>query len=142
MFSRLVNMLHISISDHDSFWNIVKQIRKSVLSKLPKLDCNAQNTLLSDEQIKINVKTFEDSLNVNASLIMTTISKKTSCGYYGCTIKNFDVPTIYENVSDETLNTAAEMFTYLNYCPPKLLLSFYKGGVQLIHKRLKVQTNG
>ena len=117
-------MLHNSRSDLRSFWNIVEELRKSVFSKILKLDCNAQSTLLSDEQIKLNIKTLEDTLNMNQSLIMETITK-TICSSYGCDTKRFDVPTIYKNVTYETLQSAAEMFTYLNYCPPKLLLSFY-----------------
>ena len=58
-FSRLVNMLHNSRSDLHSFWNIVEELRKSVFSKILKLDCNAQSTLLSDEQIKLNIKILQ-----------------------------------------------------------------------------------
>ena len=46
------------------------------------------------ESVEENVRTLEEKLNLK--------------------IDN----EIIENVSDRTLQTALEMFTYLNYCPP------------------------
>ena len=32
----------------------------------------------------------------------------------------------YGNISEKTLETAAKMFTYLNYCPPKRFITFFE----------------
>ena len=55
----------------------------------------------SDSYIKENIDIVEEKLKLNIAI------------------------NTNKNVSEETLQTTAKMFTYLNYCPPKLL-SFIK----------------
>ena len=76
--------------DMKDVWKIIKKIRKSFLTEHPDLHCNI---LISDRSIKDIVRILEENLNLN------TTSKP------------------IENVPYKTLQTAAEMFTYLNYCP-------------------------
>ena len=87
--------------DQEIVWKIVRQIRKSFLSQKTDPKCQDLNTMLSDRYIKDNIDIVKENLKLK---------------------KEFS-PN--ETVTDETLQTAAEIFTYLNYCPPKLL-SFIK----------------
>ena len=81
--------------DQKNVWKIVRHIRKSFL--LPNIDTTCQNVdpLLFDKYIKDNIDIVEEKLIVNAT-----------------TTPNIDV-------TNETLQLAAELFTYLNYCPTK-----------------------
>ena len=60
--------------------------------------CVSGDQLLNLEYITNNVKSFAEKLKLNTS------------------------STPNKNVSYKTLETAGEMFTYLNYCPPELEL--------------------
>ena len=71
----------------------MRQIRKSFLSQLKDQNCQDDETLLTD--IKYNIDVVEEKLKLN-----TTITPN-------------------KNVSYETLQFAANIFIYLNYCPPK-----------------------
>ena len=79
--------------DQKNVWKIVKKIRKSFLSQLKDPKC--QVLLLSDSDIKDNIDVVEEKLNLNIEIDPN------------------------ENVSDETLQFTADLFTYLNYCPPE-----------------------
>ena len=97
---RLVNMLDMTKGEEEHVWKIVKKIRRSFLYEHPDAGCEEHNILLSDENIQENINSLEKELKLNTSL------------------------TPDKNVSFKTLETAAEMFTYLNYCPlliPKYL---------------------
>ena len=100
---RLANMLDMTQLDLENVWKLVKTTRKSFLShkfrtKSNGLDCDRANsyTLLIDYFIKFNIDSLAEKLQLNP----TSVPK--------------------ENVSHKTLQTAGEMFTYLNYCPNKL----------------------
>ena len=95
--------------DQDDIWKIVKRIRISFLSKYEHPQCNYLETLLSDENIKDITKSLADGLNLNIS----TVPRK--------------------NVTDESLQTAAQIFTYLNFCPPKKIPSL----IMLVFKNSK-----
>ena len=87
--------------DLRNVWKIVENIRKSFLlmNISPECDWDSE-TLLSDIYTQINVNSLAEKLKLNTTY------------------------TPYENVSEKTLKTAVKMFTYLNYCPPKLLSYF------------------
>ena len=85
------------LNDKENVWKIVKETRKPFLYYYSNLPCNI---LLPDHIITENIKRIYEKLHLKPS--------KPS-----------------ENITKETLKTAAEMFTYLNYCPPKQLISFY-----------------
>ena len=63
------------------------------MSKIIDPDCQAGYTLLLDNHIKDNIETVVEKLKLN-----TTYSTN-------------------KNVSNKILQTAADMFTYLNFCP-------------------------
>ena len=93
--------------DLENVWKIVKETRKSFLfeakESLSACQFNSNPLLLSPKVIQENHNKVEKELGMNAET------------------------TSYENVSERTLETAAEMFTYLNQCPQEhKLLSFYK----------------
>ena len=86
--------------EEEHVWKILKKIRRSFLYEHPHADCQDDDTLLSEEKIQENIKSLEKELKLDTSL------------------------TPDKNVSFKTLETAGEMFTYLNYCPvliPKYL---------------------
>ena len=91
--------------DQKNVWKIVEKIRKSFLSQLKDRKCQSDATLLSDSYIKNNIDVVEEKLKLSVGI------------------------TPKESVSDETLQFAANLFTYLNYCPNKdfhVLLSIIK----------------
>ena len=79
--------------DQDNVSKIVRQIRKSFLSQIKGLNCQDSNILFPDSYIKDNIDVVEEELKLN-----TTYS-------------------INKDVSDETLQVAVDLFTYLNFCP-------------------------
>ena len=121
---RFVNILHITKFGKEYTWKLVKDIRKFFLSKNINPECNSLETLLSIDLIRDNVMKVKEKLNLNEGLKMTTITTE-QCMQYPCKTIKVDVPILYTDITKNTLHTAAEMFTYLNYCPPKLLLSAY-----------------
>ena len=64
------------------------------MSKFTELNCNYENTLLSDEYVEKNIENVKKAIN-SATTTAT-------------------VP-----INNEILQKAMEMFTFLNYCPPK-----------------------
>ena len=91
-------MLHnMTQVDHENVWKLVKEARKSLfLSENQQLDCHLYKVLLVDTLIKSNIDSLAEKLQLNPT----------------------SVPN--ETVSHKTLETAGDMFTYLNYCPNKL----------------------
>ena len=85
-------MLDTTELDLENVWEIVKKTRISFLVEHPDPYCQDSNTLLSDESIQENIHRVTKELKLNTSL------------------------TPDKNVSFKTLETATEMFTYLNYC--------------------------
>ena len=82
--------------DQENVWKLVKETRKSFLSQNNDPECQDLDTLLSDSYIKGNIDIVEEKLKLDTKIDTN------------------------KNVHDETLQAAAKMFTYLNYCPPKL----------------------
>ena len=92
-------MLDTTKLKFEEVWKIVKSIRKSFLTEHtnPKCDDGSHEKLLDIDFIQKNTKRLAEELKLNASYL------------------------INENLSDrKTLQTASEMFIYLNYCPDKL----------------------
>ena len=83
--------MHETEGDHDYVWTMVKEISKPYFSNM--LWCKVAK-MGSDKKIARNVKSLEERLSLNISYDQI------------------------EDVSEKTLQTAIEMFTYLNYCPP------------------------
>ena len=79
-------------NDKENVWKIVKETRKPFLYYYSNLPCNI---LLPDYIITENIKRIYEKLHLKPS--------KPS-----------------ENITKETLKTAAEMFTYLNTLDPNL----------------------
>ena len=91
---RLLNMLDMAKVDVDYVWKTIKETRLSFLSQHLDSECQNDNTLLSDEIIQHNMNSLSEKLKLDTTSIQN------------------------RNSSYETLQTAAEMFTYLNFCPP------------------------
>ena len=94
---RLLNMLDMAKVDVDYVWKTIKETRLSFLSQHLDSECQNDNTLLSDEIIQHNMNSLSEKLKLGTTSIPN------------------------RNSSYETLQTAAEMFTYLNFCPPMLM---------------------
>ena len=88
-------MVHTTEIDDENLWTIVKEIRKSFLIvRKGNIDCSS-NQLVWDMKIEENVNSLEKRLGLNIS------------------------DNHIEYISEKTLQTSLEMFTYLNYCPPQ-----------------------
>ena len=83
-------------NDQKTIWNVIKETRNNYLSKHIESECQNYDTIVRNDHLAENIRAVEDKLNLNLS-----------------------TNTISEDVGQETLETAAEMFTYLNYCPPE-----------------------
>ena len=80
--------------NQENIWKVIRQIRKSFLSFDFNPSCDIGNPLLfHNNHIKKNIKTVGEKLKVN-----TTYSRN-------------------KKVSDKILQTAANMVTYLIFCP-------------------------
>ena len=90
---RLVNMVDLTQINFENVWQIVKEARKSFLLQQKDAKCSS---FLPDDLITGNFETFEKKLNINMM------------------INNRN------NITKQTLKTAAEVFTYLNFCPNRL----------------------
>ena len=88
-------MIYLTQINLENVWQIVKEARKSFLLQQDDSKCS---TFLSDDLIKGNIETFEKKLNMD---IM---------------VEN----ELRKNITKQTLETAAEVFTYLNFCPNRL----------------------
>ena len=87
-------MLDKAQLDQGKLWKIVQKIRKSV----PSIHFDAKcDVVIRKDYIKDNLDYLSETLKLNVSSIPQ------------------------ENISPQLLQTAGEVFTYLNYCPPKLL---------------------
>ena len=105
LINRLVNMLDMTKLDQENVWKIVKKTRISFLSECLDKRCQYHNPLLINSIIEKNINILAAELNLN-----------TTSGTNA-------------NMSNKNLQTAVEMFTYLNYCPsfipPHALLTAY-----------------
>ena len=93
-------MLDTTQLKDEDVWKIVKDIRKSFLANQNESDCKS---LLSISKTQENINNFEQKLN----LLSTPTTPKM-------------------NISTKTSQIGAEMFGYLNLCPPFELLQFYQ----------------
>ena len=94
------------IKDEDKVWKTVKGIRLLYISNITLRHCmQNQHTLLTHKEIQTNFLTMMRELKLEESTVNIR-------------------PVM--NVSRSYINTAGNMFTYLNYCPP-LIFRFYKG---------------
>ena len=96
-------MLDTTELDLEQVWKLLKETRKSFLSMSKQKTWEDQFCVSGDQPLNVeyitnNVKSFAEKLKLNTS------------------------STPIKNVSYKTLETAGEMFTYLNYCPPELEL--------------------
>ena len=78
----------------------MEEVIKNYLLENPKPECDGFNVFLNEETIKENFGILTKKMKVNSTVETTTVSK-------------------------DTLETSARMYTYLTYCPPKLL-SMYR----------------
>ena len=89
-------MLDKTKFDKETVWKIVKETRKSFLSEHTDPECQNQDTLLCDDCIQNILENLTTRMKINAT------SKPN------------------KNVSDrKMLKTSSEMFTFLNFCPPR-----------------------
>ena len=95
-------MLDVTKLDEETIWKIVQEIRKSFLSEYTEPECQYND----DKEDKILLSNYNIKNNINNLEIK---------------LEQFQTSTENRNVSEETIQTAAKMFTYLNHCPPKLL---------------------
>ena len=88
--------------DTEAVWKVVKDTRMLFLTMFNNEteSSNGNPSLASDYHIQNNFEKVSSELNI-------TVAYK-------------------HNVTDETLQTAMEMFTYMNYFPPKLILLYKK----------------
>ena len=89
--------------DKDYIWEIVKKERKNFLTVNPDPGCQTHDNQVYEFDIKTNIDNFEKQMANKAT-----------------------TNTSDENVTEDSLQTGAEMFTYLNFCPPKALQKFFK----------------
>ena len=89
--------MDVTQESEQNIWKIVKETRKSFLNEHFDIVCHYENPLIPDNFIRDNTDSIEEKLKLNIS------------------------STINTNISYKTLQTAANMFTYLNYCHGTLL---------------------
>ena len=96
-------MLDIMELDQKNTWKIVKETRQLILTM--DFECVNSDSLISDSYFVVSdffIKIVQSKLQLNTA------------------------STPKRNIPDYTLKTAAQMFLYLNFCPPKLLFCFVK----------------
>ena len=95
---RLANMLHLSQMDYETSWKIIQKVRKEFVIENPYSDMTClENVMLSDQNMAVIIKSVENMFNLNQAIPEDTIA----------------------DIKQKTLQIAAEMFIFLNYCPPK-----------------------
>ena len=98
---RLVNLL--TQYDYATVWKTARETRKINMLKNPKTECQSdEEVLVSDNYIEENIKTLEEK---KCSQMRQNRKRK---------------------INQDILETSAKIFTYLNFCPPFLLLSLYQ----------------
>ena len=85
--------------DLETVWEIVRETRQSFLSEKLESACQEFN-LIAEQDIVENNDQIERKLQLQVNY------------------------TLYENIPEDILQTGAEMYTYLNYCPSKIM-QFY-----------------
>ena len=83
---------------------MVRQVRNDFLIKNNNPECSIDlDNKIAEKYIKTNIDRVEIYLTKDSN--------------------DYDS---YENVTERNLQIGAEMFTFLNFCPPKNLIKFYK----------------
>ena len=98
---RFANIIK-QINDTDKIWKVVKDIRsKTMFLRV----CNSMQSkvLFTETDIQLNMRAFEEKIQINST-------------------------DVSENMTDNQLKEAAQMFIYLNFCPDSLnpWFLFYK----------------
>ena len=93
-------MLQQNHDDIDNLWIIIKKVRKDYFSHNVDTECFIQ---IAENDIKTVIDNVEENL----------IKKSTE----------YDS---HDNITEDILQVGAEMFIYLNFCPPNKLMKFYK----------------
>ena len=109
MYLRLVNILHLNEEKKELIWTTIRDVRKKFLLREEQFYslfsysryCQDESILLHNSETLQNIHKVEKKLGFNLT---------------------YD---IFDDVTDKTLRAAAEMFTYLTHCPPKII-DFYK----------------
>ena len=83
---------------------MVRQVRNDFLIKNNNPECS----------IDLDNKIAENYIKTNIDRVEIYLTKDSN---------DYDS---YENVTERNLQIGAEMFTFLNFCPPKNLIKFYK----------------
>ena len=92
-----MNILHVKSINHDSVWKVVKEVRIHYLHKNAYSLCDPISTLLNERDVQANTMKVFEKLGLNIT------------------------DDLFENVPEPTLQTAGDMFIYLNSCPSPLL---------------------
>ena len=80
---------------HETFWTLVKEVRKFFILQNNKPRCGY--TFMRDEGISSSVDRLENRIGLNQ------------------TISHYPI----DNIDQNTMETGAKMFIYLNFCPSK-----------------------
>ena len=91
-------MLHEKKENHAGIWKVVREVRKTFMfGNIDPPQCQGPvGTLLPDNYIN----QIFDEVNERLGIEIRTTS--------------------YEDITNETFETACKIFTYLNFCPPKI----------------------
>ena len=100
--NRFANILN-QINDTNKIWKVVKKIRSEIMF-LRVCDSSHSKVLFTDTDIQLNMRAFEEEIQINSTRVIS------------------------ENMTDNQLKEAAQMFIYLNFCPDSLnpWFLFYK----------------
>ena len=96
----MVNLLNVT--DPQTIWESVRQERNLFLKRHSDLGCSYTNILVSDNYIESNIISLEERLQVAQN----------------------EIPI--KKVSKQILTSAANIFTYMNFCPTFQLYYFYE----------------
>ena len=96
---RFVNIVGAATADQRKLWKILESVRTTFLKSKSGDSCTKD--LVSERIMQENFRSVKEALKIRSSECLSA------------------------NMSNETLKIAAEMFLYLNFCPPKIL-TFYK----------------
>ena len=88
----------------EDVWKVIRKTRLSLLSEYTDIDCYSEDIILLQDIIRNNTNSIAAELKIST------------------------LPIPNKKVSHKTLQTAGEMFTFLNHCPPKLFLDIFKNG--------------
>ena len=104
-------MLEMTKLSDEDVWKIVKDIRKKFLYEHDDPKCEEDGPFLfNNEKVDYNTYHIKDLTNELADKLKLNTTYETN-----------------ENISYKILQTGAEMFLYLNYCPYKLDKSYGLG---------------